>query len=443
MISNYNGIIELGRELKTFSECPVYGGRCMSDDAEISTRRLRLKMALEELREMKGFGTELVTIIIPPDRQVSDARAMLQNEHGQAANIKSKGTRKNVQGAIESALSTLNGLKNAGENGIAVFVGSVIIGNNKSRMVNVVVENPPQPFISFRYRCDSKFELTQLEDMLVDKKSYGLFVIDRAEAAYGIASGKRIHVQEHLVSNIMGKHRQGGQSAQRFERLIEEAAHNFFKRASEHACSYWLPNLENIQAIIIGGPGATKDFVVKNEYFHHEIAKKIAKTTFDVGYSNESGVRELVDNAGGLMGEIELDAERQMMNRFLQELIKAHPKATYGEVMIKQALDQGAVDTLLISEGLRKNSLTLKCKKCSNQWKVSISRSEVIPDCPSCNARSDDITEIENISLIDELSVMAAKSNSLISFISIDTEEGSQLIEGFGGLAAILRYPMM
>lgn len=415
----------------------------MSDDAEISTRRLRLKMALEELREMKGFGTELVTIIIPPDRQVSDARAMLQNEHGQAANIKSKGTRKNVQGAIESALSTLNGLKNAGENGIAVFVGSVIIGNNKSRMVNVVVENPPQPFISFRYRCDSKFELTQLEDMLVDKKSYGLFVIDRAEAAYGIASGKRIHVQEHLVSNIMGKHRQGGQSAQRFERLIEEAAHNFFKRASEHACSYWLPNLENIQAIIIGGPGATKDFVVKNEYFHHEIAKKIAKTTFDVGYSNESGVRELVDNAGGLMGEIELDAERQMMNRFLQELIKAHPKATYGEVMIKQALDQGAVDTLLISEGLRKNSLTLKCKKCSNQWKVSISRSEVIPDCPSCNARSDDITEIENISLIDELSLIAAKSNSLISFISIDTEEGSQLIEGFGGLAAILRYPMM
>ena len=443
MISNYNGIIELGRELKTFSECPVYGGRCMSDDAEISTRRLRLKMALEELREMKGFGTELVTIIIPPDRQVSDARAMLQNEHGQAANIKSKGTRKNVQGAIESALSTLNGLKNAGENGIAVFVGSIIIGNNKSRMVNVVVENPPQPFISFRYRCDSKFELTQLEDMLVDKKSYGLFVIDRAEAAYGIASGKRIHVQEHLVSNIMGKHRQGGQSAQRFERLIEEAAHNFFKRASEHACSYWLPNLENIQAIIIGGPGATKDFVVKNEYFHHEIAKKIAKTTFDVGYSNESGVRELVDNAGGLMGEIELDAERQMMNRFLQELIKAHPKATYGEVMIKQALDQGAVDTLLISEGLRKNSLTLKCKKCSNQWKVSISRTEVIPDCPSCNARSDDITEIENISFIDELSLMAAKSNSLISFISIDTEEGSQLIEGFGGLAAILRYPMM
>ena len=80
----------------------------MSDDVELASRRLRLKMALEDLREMKGFGTELVSIIIPPDRQVSDARQLLQNEHGQAANIKSKGTRKNVQGAIDSALSSLS-----------------------------------------------------------------------------------------------------------------------------------------------------------------------------------------------------------------------------------------------------------------------------------------------------------------------------------------------
>ena len=51
----------------------------MSDDAKLSARRMRLKLALEDLREMKGFGTELVTLIIPPDRQISDARGMLQN----------------------------------------------------------------------------------------------------------------------------------------------------------------------------------------------------------------------------------------------------------------------------------------------------------------------------------------------------------------------------
>ena len=415
----------------------------MSDDATLATRRLRLKLALEDLREMKGFGTELVTLIIPPDRHISDARSLLQNEHGQAANIKSKGTRKNVQGAIESALSTLSRYKRPGENGLAIFVGSIIIGNNKNRMVNVVVEEPPQPLMSFRYRCDSVFELGQLEDMLVDKKSYGLFVIDRSEAAYGIASGKRIHVQEHLVSNIMGKHRQGGQSAQRFERLIEEAAHNFFKRAAEHASSYWLPNIENIQAIIIGGPGHTKDFVVKNEYFHHEITKKIAKTHFDVGYSNESGVRELVENAGSLMGEIELDAERQVMTAFLSELIKPAPRATYGEKMIRSALERGAVDRLLVSEGLRKNTLGLQCGSCQHEWSATVGRMEPLPECPSCDASGDNAKELSNISLIDELCKMGERSNTEIIYISIDTEEGSQLLHGFGGLAALCRYPMM
>jgi len=416
-------------------------GAHMSGEASLSARRLKLKLALEDLREMKGFGTELVTLIIPPDRQIHDARTMLQNEHGQAANIKSKGTRKNVQGAIESAISTLSRYKTPGENGIAIFVGSIIVGNNKTRMVNVVVEEPPQELISFRYRCDSTFELTQLEEMLVDKKSYALFVIDRSEAAYGIATGKRIHVQEHLTSNIMGKHRQGGQSAQRFERLIEEAAHNFFKRATEHASDYWLPHLENIQAVIIGGPGATKDFVVKNDYFHHEIAKKIAKTTFDVGYSNESGIRELVDNAGSLMGEIELDAERQLMNQFLAELSRAHPKATYGEMMVRDALTQGAVDRLLVSEGLRKSRIQLKCGQCLNEWNVTLGRTEELPNCETC--KSSDIEEVHSESLIDEFSALSEKSNSSISFISSDTEEGSQLLQGFGGMAALLRYSLM
>ena len=231
----------------------------MADDPELQNRRLQLKLALEDLREMRGFGTELVTVIIPPDRKISDARQLLQNEHGQAANIKSKSTRKNVQGAIESAISSLNTFKNAGERGVALFVGAIIVGNNKTRLVNVVIDDPPVTLTSFRYRCDSVFEISQLEDMLIDRNSYGLFVIDRGEAAYGIATGKRIHVQEHLVSNIMGKHRQGGQSAQRFERLIEEAAHKFFKRVTEHACNYWLPNIQDIQAIIIGGPGHTKE----------------------------------------------------------------------------------------------------------------------------------------------------------------------------------------
>lgn len=413
----------------------------MADDPELLNRRLKLKLALEDLREMRGFGTELVTVIIPPDRKISDARQLLQNEHGQAANIKSKSTRKNVQGAIESAISSLNTFNNPGEKGIALFVGAIIVGNNKTRLVNVVIDDLPVQLTSFRYRCDSVFEISQLEEMLIDRNSYGLFVIDRGEAAYGIATGKRIHVQEHIVSNIMGKHRQGGQSAQRFERLIEEAAHKFFKRATEHACNYWLPNIQDIQAILIGGPGHTKEFVIRNDYFHHEVQKKISDTVFDVGYSNESGIRELVGNAGSLMGEIALDSERQIVNEFLREIMQTYPKATYGEAMVRRALDEGAVDRLLISETLRQRMVTVSCNPCGNEWTAKVEPVSALPTCPSCGEENK-LKEKSSISLIDELVELSGRTSAEVVYISEDSEEGASLKAGFGGLAALLRYPL-
>ncbi len=414
----------------------------MSEDDDKQSRRLKLKFNLEELRKMKGNGTELVTVYLPPDRQISDVRQLLQNEHGQAANIKSKGTKKNVQGAIESALSTLNNYKNAGERGLAIFVGAIIVGNNKTRMINVTVDDPPEEIQSVRYRCDSRFELDQLEEMLIERAAYGLFVIDRSESCYGIASGKKIHAQEYLPSQVPSKHGRGGQSAQRFERLIEEAAHNFFKKSAERACNYWLPMISDMKGIIVGGPGATKDYVVNGNYFHHEIQKKILPTRFDVGYSNESGLRELVENAGSIMEEIELDAERRIVDKFLMEIMKPYPKATYGEKMVRNALEQGAVNTLLLSENLRKQIVKLECNSCKHQWEVSLNRTDQIPSCPSCAADEENIKEISSKTLVEELTELAARASGKTTLISTDTEEGATLYRGFGGIAAMLRYPM-
>ncbi len=415
----------------------------MSEDLEMQQRRLKAKNALDDLSNMRGMGTELVTVIIPPDRAIHDVRQQLSQELGQAANIKSKQTKKHVSDAIESAVSSINNMRETPSNGIAIFTGHVIVGNNKTRMTTIVIDDPPEPFRSFRYRCDSTFEVTQLEDMLVDKTCYGIFVIDRGEAAYGIASGKSVHCQEEMQSNIMGKHRQGGQSAQRFERLIEEHAHKFFKKSAEHASNYWLGMMDNMEGIIIGGPGATKDQVLKGEFFHHEIAKLVRKPTFDVGYSNESGLRELVQRAGGLMHEIELDAERQLVDRFLSEIMQKHPKATYGEMMIQSALEQGAVDTLLLSEGLRKIRQGYTCRQCQHGWQITTEHLVEIPPCASCGAAPDQIREDPDntISLMDEFTLMAGHSSSKVKLISMDTEEGATLMEAFAGLAALLRYP--
>ena len=414
----------------------------MSDDAEVQAARLRFKRILEELMDVRGMGTELVTVIIPPERQVADVRHQLANESGQARNIKSNQTRKHVIDAIESASAALGNRRDAGDKGIAVFTGHVIVGNNKTRMKTYIIDNPPEPFTSFRYRCDSSFETSQLEEMLVDRTAYGLLVVDRGEGAYGIASGRTVHCKNHITSLVPSKHRQGGQSQQRFERLIEEAADKFFKKVTERACEYWLPMLSDLKGIIVGGPGATKDFVINNGYLHHEIQKIVKKPLFDVGYSNESGLRELVQNAGDLMDKIELDEERKFVDRFLKEIMNAHPKATYGEMMIRSALDQGAVDTLLLSESLRKKTVYFNCRQCKHEWSLTIEGLHEIPDCPGCNADSDQVREDEDreIDLIDELSLLASQSAASVRLISTDSEEGMTLKQAFGGMAALLRW---
>ena len=419
-----------------------HGGSGISDELAQQQRRLRLKKAIRELSEMKGMGTELVSVVIPPDRMISDVRHQLSQESGQAANIKSKSTRKHVSDAIESAISSLNRYKTPGEGGIAIFVGHVIVGNNKTRLISTVIDDPPEPFSSFRYRCDSTFEISQLEEMMIDRTSYGLFVIDRSEAAYGLASGKRLHCQEHITSLVPSKHGRGGQSAQRFERLIEEAAHNFFKKASERASNYWLPMVQDLRGIIIGGPGATKDFVVKQDYFHHEIKKLIAEPFFDVGYSNESGLRELIQRAGSTMDQIELDLERTLVDEFLREVMQTNPKATYGEVMIRSALDQGAVQTLLLSEAITKKRVFWSCKECKKEWASTENNPITSRNCPDCN--SNNLTQDENrtIDLIDELSVLAGHTSANVRLISLDTEEGATMHSAFGGIAALLRYPI-
>ncbi|HJL59621.1 MAG TPA: hypothetical protein QF621_04645, partial [Candidatus Thalassarchaeaceae archaeon] len=120
----------------------------------------------------------------------------------------------------------------------------------------------------------------------------------------------------------------------------------------------------------------------------------------------------------------------------------AHPKATYGEMMIRSALDQGAVDTLLLSESLRKKTVYFNCRQCKHEWSLTIEGLHEIPDCPGCNADSDQVREDEDreIDLIDELSLLASQSAASVRLISTDSEEGMTLKQAFGGMAALLRW---
>ena len=79
------------------------------------------KRDLETIKNLKGRGTELISVYVPPTKQISDVSNYLREEFSQASNIKSQGTRKNVQGAIQSILARLKYFKTPPANGVVFF----------------------------------------------------------------------------------------------------------------------------------------------------------------------------------------------------------------------------------------------------------------------------------------------------------------------------------
>lgn len=402
-----------------------------------------LKRKIEELRNCKGRHTELISLYVPPSKQIFDVNSYLKNELSQSQNIKSKTTRKNVLSAIESIMSRLKYFKQPPENGVIFFVGHKSISSDQTEMVAYVVE-PPLPITTFLYRCDSSFYMEPLEAMLTEKEIYGLLLVDRRECTIGMLRGHRTELIDYMTSRVPGKHGRGGQSQRRFERLTEVAAHEWFVKCGEKVSEIFLGE-KDLKGIFVGGSGPTKQYFVDEGYLHYEVQGKIVGL-FDTGYTDEYGLKELVSAASETMSNLKISMEKAVMKRFLKEITKTEGSlAVYGEQQVRKALEMGVVDTLLLSEDLRKYRLRLKCSSCNYMEERTIDEETLknfnLPGCPKCEGSTPMGME-EKIDLIDELSGLAEKTGCSIRLISQDSEEGDSLYSAFSGIAGILRYPI-
>lgn len=406
--------------------------------SETSSKELyEFKRTIEELANKKGRGTELVSVYIPPDKQISDVVKHMREELSQSANIKSKSTRKNVQSAIEVIMQRLRLFPKPPEHGLLLFVGMIPKGGPGTEKMETYVFEPPEPIQTYTYHCNSEFYLGPLQEMLDVKETYGLAVLDRKEATIATLRGKRIDIVKTLTSGVPGKHKAGGQSQRRFDRLIELAAHEFLKRIGDHMNNAFLP-IEDLQGIILGGPGHTKEDFLKGDYLHYELKNKVI-TTVDTSYTGEFGIREVIDKSMNVLTEIDIMREKKLVQRFLRELISEDGLASYGEAEVRKNLEMGAVEVLLLSEDLKSRREIYECPACSCVHEKTIKETDESEEiqCPECGEK---MKESKASDIIDDFVDMAEEVGSEVEIISTETEEGMQLLKAFGGIAAILRY---
>jgi peptide chain release factor subunit 1 len=409
-----------------------------TQDAESSDRqKYEFRKLIEELEEYEGSGTQLVTIYVPPDKQIADVVAHVTQEHSEASNIKSKQTRTNVQDALTSIKDRLRYYDTyPPENGVVLFSGAIDSGGGQTTMITRVLESPPEPIQSFRYHCDSAFLLEPLEGMLADKGLYGLVVLDRREATVGWLKGKRVEAVKSATSLVPGKQRKGGQSAQRFARLRREAIDKFYQEIAGMANDLMVPRREEVDGILVGGPSPTKDEFLDGDYLHHELQDKVLGK-FDVAYTDETGLDDLVDAAQSTLADAALMEDRAEMDEFFKQLHEGN-LATYGFGPTRENLMMGAVDRLLISEDLREDVVVYECPNGHVDRETVDSRDDT-PE-HACSECGEPPETVEREDAIDHLIDIAGQRGTETKFVSTDFEKGEQLLTAFGGVAGILRY---
>lgn len=403
----------------------------------------RFRRLLESIEKLEGRGTELVTLYIPPDKSISEVINYLRQEYATASNIKSKQTRKNVQDAIESAIQRLKLFDNPGPTGLVVFSGAVPQNGGLTSKIEVYHIIPPEPITTFLYRCDSKFHVEGLKDLLKEKAVYGVLVIDNEEAAVAVVKGRSISQLKTYTSGVPGKHHAGGQSARRFERLREMTLNEFYKRVAEKANELFLQYPE-MKGVILAGPGPTKDVFAQGEYLHYTLRNKIH--VVDTSYSGESGIREAVAKSADFLRELRMVEEQRLIQNLMHEATRMDGLAVYGEEQVLEALRKNMLDLLIVSEDLDRVEVMIQCQNCGYQETTILDQDQIqseVPKklaekCPKCLNQS--LALKQTTLMLDKLISEAEKMNVKVELVSSEHEEGEMFMKAFKGVAGFLRH---
>ena len=394
-------------------------------------RKRELKKLLKELKKIRGRHTELVSLYIPAGSNLPEIVNQVRSEQATAENIKSKQTRKHVVAALEKMLQYLKQFREVPKNGLVLFCGNVSPVEGKEDIRLWAVE-PPEPLKVKIYWCDQEFVLEPLEEMVEEKETYGLIVLDGSEANIGVIKGKQIKLLRHIESNVPGKTSKGGWSQQRYQRIREQAIHDFLKKVGEKA-SQLLLEQKDLKGILIGGPGPLKEEFAEGDFLHYTLKKKILGIR-DVGYANEYGLEELVKRSKDLIKQAAIMKEKEILNKFFAELQK-DGLAVYGYERVKKALERGAVDTLLISEDFDMVRVKLKCQ-CGVEDERDVKKEEMLNQvCKNCGAKMQILKKEDLAEILEE---EAANYGTKVFIVSTETQEGIQF-RNFG-IGAILRY---
>ncbi|MCK5112502.1 MAG: hypothetical protein KAQ84_03065 [Thermoplasmatales archaeon] len=302
---------------------------------------------------------------------------------------------KNFINTMEKIKEFLN--RNAG-NTLAIFASHT---HNFFKSVSLPIE------VNKLLIVDSSPYIRPLARIQDEWESFTLVLLNSNYAKiFSISLGK-VEQEKNLSADIMNKHKKGGWSQARFQRLRKGAIHAFFSEVMEA--------LEKIadEQIILAGPGQAK------LQFRDVLPKNLKERIVDVIDISIDDEKELLKESIHKITELEERKSKGAVQQLKEEILK-DGLAAYGFDDTLNAVKNGQVELLIIEKDYKLKGYL--CEHCQ------LLKAGAIKNCPNCSSPTSEVDVIE------EILEFAERTDAEIEFV--DDEE----IHNLGHVGAILRY---
>lgn len=401
-----------------------------------------MKKLIKSLENARGAGTSMISLILPPKSQLSQATNMLTQEYGTASNIKSRVNRLSVLAAITSTQQRLKLYSRVPDNGLVVYCGTVLTAEGKEKKVNFSFE-PFKPINTSLYLCDNKFHTEALAELLESDARFGFIIMDGNGTLFGSVSGNTRTVLHKFSVDLPKKHGRGGQSALRFSRLREEARHNYVRKVAEYAAQHFITDTKcNVTGLVLAGSADFKNELSQSDLLDYRLAPKIIQIV-DVSYGGENGFNQAIELAADSLANVKFVQEKRLIQKYFDEISTESGKYCFGLDDTFRALEMGAVETLIVWENLEHTRHVLRDSEgrehvilLNKEQEQEEDRSRFIDK--ATGAEMEEVEEPQP--LLEWIAENYKQFGTNLEFVTDRSQEGMQFCKGFGGIGGILRY---
>ena len=291
-----------------------------------------------------------------------------------------------------------------GQQGLAIFASNI---NNffKVYKLGMPLEN--------LLIVDTSPYIRPLARLVDEYEPFGLILLDSHRVKIYIVYSGIVGYQKEKPIDIINKHKKGGMSQARFQRLRKGAIDHFLKDISDDVEKLFLK--EQVVRIIIAGPGNAKTMF--NNILSPNIKSKVIDI-IDMDFDEAEG--RLISKAKKIALQDEKETSEKNMNILMDEILK-NGLAVHGFRDTMDAAVNGQVELLFINKGYQIRGWI--CEKCQ------IVDSGVKDKCPYCGSRTSEVDVIE------EIIEFAQRTDTTIEFVEDDLR-----LAKLGGVGGLLRF---